>query len=97
MYLNNACLRIGVDQLANVDLVRHYSEYSDQYNSSMTLDDLTVRQLYKDEWFKYRLLGSYSGAYQIHVGASLFFQQRDRCCHASSQDKKVCSNLYGWS
>ena len=70
-YLDNAYLRIGVDQLSSVDLVQHYSEYSEQYNSSMTLDESTIRQIYRDEWFKYRLIGSYSGAYQFHSSASV--------------------------
>ena len=71
MYLNNAHLRIGCDQLANVDLVRHNCEYSEQYNSSMTLDDTTVHQIYKREWFEYRLLGSFSGAWQFSCGATV--------------------------
>ena len=70
-YLNNEYLRIGVDHLFNVDLVQHYSEYSDQYRSSMTLNDVTMREIYRREVFSYRLLGAYSGVYQLHATTTI--------------------------
>ena len=46
-YLNNEYLRTGVDSLKDVDLVEHFSEYSEQFNSSMPLDDKPIRQIFQ--------------------------------------------------
>ena len=70
-YLDNSFLRIGVDQLANVDLVEHYSTYSDQYHSGMTLNDTSMRGLYRAEWYNFRLLHCYAGCFQFHSAASV--------------------------
>ena len=91
-YLNNDYLRKGVDHLAGVDLVQHYSTYSDKYNSSMTLDDVTVHQIFKTEWFEYRLLGSYSGAYQIH-SASTVIQSWIRCHYPLTSIQSINKDL----
>ena len=73
-YLKNEFLKISAwHGSENVNFVHNYCQYSDHFNDPLvTLTDSIVLELYRKEWFEFRLLGCYAGMFQIHSAANTF-------------------------
>ena len=71
-YLDNAHLKVGVcEEIQDSNFVETYCKLSDEFDTSRTLTKRNVLRIYQNEWFQYRLLGTFSGIFQMLAAANV--------------------------